>query len=808
MNKNVKRIFFVLTILTLLVAITTVSATNDTCDTSNVISETPAVDQTSSEVISDEVTTTSDNEVKTENNKIIEKEDKKLKTENMSLDEIEYSQTITDQEYNADIEVYGENYYFKNCSINNNYINVDNGGILTLENCVVNTAKRIEIVGGPPSTLNLINTTFNQKIRLIGSNAYCEKINISYAGIYVEKAELPPEIFEDPELLEMLLEDFPDLLTNLGGELIINDSDINNMITGKDAQITCYNSRINNTINGTVNITFDTETVFYSNANINCTNITIDDINRVIPYLGIYNDTYTLSNNIITTEKLNLGNLTILNSTINNKITNKGTLTLNNTTINSTIDNRGVLYIDDDVILGENAQIVGLGTIVTNNITRLLPILEAITGNYTITNITLDKTYKFYGNITLDDSTITSTDNVNYGILKLVNTNVQTDEESNWIINNRILIIDEDSTTTGNIINYGEVYNGNLPEDFSYDPTHHIINNNSISIYLDIIYDHGQSESEEGYDTGFLSDLVKEGDTLDFQGTISHVTRLERIVINKPVNIITFTNDGRIEDFDSITYSNGASGSNVTGLYTYNTQFYVKNAHNMVFDNISNVVNSKRVGGGVGQTSIRENSTNITVKNSYFYTKDNGGSSTFVFGWADNCTLINSTIETDGMVGNLIYLTTYNVYVPDEVMPNSNNQILNNVIIGPDDNSPICWSIVLTGANNTIANNVIYYRGEGIVQQYGSDAALILNNNITNNTHIKSRLYNELIVDTTEFTAGESTTIKASIYYATKINTNITNGKVTFKVNGKTLKDTNGKVIYVKMINGTAVRQQ
>ena len=88
------------------------------------------------------------------------------------------------------------------------------------------------------------------------------------------------------------------------------------------------------------------------------------------------------------------------------------------------------------MILGENAQIVGLGTIVTNNITRLLPILEAITGNYTITNITLDKTYKFYGNITLDDSTITSTDNVNYGILKLVNTNVQTDEESNWIINN------------------------------------------------------------------------------------------------------------------------------------------------------------------------------------------------------------------------------------------------------------------------------------------------------------------------------------------------------------------------------------
>ena len=39
---------------------------------------------------------------------------------------------------------------------------------------------------------------------------------------------------------------------------------------------------------------------------------------------------------------------------------------------------------------------------------------------------------------------------------------------------------------------------------------------------------------------------------------------------------------------------------------------------------------------------------------------------------------------------------------------------------------------------------------------------------------------------------------------ATKINTNITKGKVTFKVDGKTLKDANGKVIYAKIINGTA----
>ena len=45
----------------------------------------------------------------------------------------------------------------------------------------------------------------------------------------------------------------------------------------------------------------------------------------------------------------------------------------------------------------------------------------------------------------------------------------------------------------------------------------------------------------------------------------------------------------------------------------------------------------------------------------------------------------------------------------------------------------------------------------------------------------------------------------SQIHYvdAIKINTNINQGKVTFNVNGKTLKDVNGKVIYAKVVNGT-----
>ena len=61
-----------------------------------------------------------------------------------------------------------------------------------------------------------------------------------------------------------------------------------------------------------------------------------------------------------------------------------------------------------------------------------------------------------------------------------------------------------------------------------------------------------------------------------------------------------------------------------------------------------------------------------------------------------------------------------------------------------------------------------------------------------------------LKVDTTKFTIGSTANISASIYDGESIVTEINKGKVVFKVNGKTLKDANGKVIYVKIINGTA----
>ena len=62
-----------------------------------------------------------------------------------------------------------------------------------------------------------------------------------------------------------------------------------------------------------------------------------------------------------------------------------------------------------------------------------------------------------------------------------------------------------------------------------------------------------------------------------------------------------------------------------------------------------------------------------------------------------------------------------------------------------------------------------------------------------------------ITVDTTTFTIGQTTQLKATIYQGSEIVETLNKGKVVFKVNGKSLKDANGKVIYAKVVNGTAI---
>ncbi|RAP53736.1 MAG: hypothetical protein BZ137_05845, partial [Methanosphaera sp. rholeuAM130] len=135
------------------------------------------------------------------------------------------------------------------------------------------------------------------------------------------------------------------------------------------------------------------------------------------------------------------------------------------------------------------------------------------------------------------------------------------------------------------------------------------------------------------------------------------------------------------------------------------------------------------------------------------------------------------------------------------VKASNNANILNNTInvVGHDYAVEVTNSSNLNGINNTIENNTLI-----TTKHTGSRAVLApKNNTVQNNIPMEIAGYT-LEIDTTEFTVGLKQTVSSTIYYNDEVARNINKGKVTFKVNGKTLKDSNGKTVYANVVNGTA----
>ena len=213
---------------------------------------------------------------------------------------------------------------------------------------------------------------------------------------------------------------------------------------------------------------------------------------------------------------------------------------------------------------------------------------------------------------------------------------------------------------------------------------------------------------------------------LTFKEKVIDIEAEYNIIINKPINIISSTNDAYVslhthagsmfgtEPGNRFSITKEGSYTNVTGIYFYNTQLWLTNTHHVTLNNISAIVEDQPVGSGVGQTSIRENSTYVTVKKQLFLYKDNGGSSSLVLAWADYCTIDNNTIEVAGMAGNMLYATHYNVRTADDsTLGNRYNKIINNKLRTGNAESDICWGIVIQGSDNLIENNTVEKLGGG-----------------------------------------------------------------------------------------------
>ena len=225
-----------------------------------------------------------------------------------------------------------------------------------------------------------------------------------------------------------------------------------------------------------------------------------------------------------------------------------------------------------------------------------------------------------------------------------------------------------------------------------------------------------------------LSTSVSNGDDITFNTDISKTGKT--YIINKEVNIIG--NDKTItlntvsgsyfgnETGSSFIFDNGAAHSTVTNLNFYNTQIIVRNTQYITFDNLDVTVSNQNIGQGIGIFSIRDNSGYITVENSRFSTTNNGGSSTLVLAAAHHCTIDHNTITGTGNVGNILYLTTYNIAGMDidDLELNSYNTISYNEINGPSTASVIRYGIALTGHDNDILYNTVNMAGQGITTQW------------------------------------------------------------------------------------------
>ena len=684
---------------------------------------------------------------------------------------------------------------------------ITNNGDLTIENSTVNG------IITNKGKLTIRNSTITQRITNSGTLILDDNIefgaNFQITGtghvITDNMSKVFPYMNQFYEEATVILGEYNKEIMNYG-KLTIENSTLTGFVVNREAtsEMTLKNTTINSqqitnigrmelnnaTVNSQVNnngiLIISDDTVLGENFNVPPTSsgqIIINDTQRVADFLSTYTGNIVLNNKTISTEKDNQENLT-----------------LNNCTINATITNNGRITIDDNTVFADNGKITGKGEIITDNINRLLPYIDCIHGNYTITDTTLNKTYSFDGNVTLNNCTITKPDNTNYGILNLNKCTVNVGEDNIFLDNLGTVYVRSDTSIIGQIENI----EGQTIYQEVYEPKTIVVTNRTLKYYFDI--DNG----------GNLTSRVNPGDTLDFQGAISGIPNLKNLCVNKPVNIISTTQDAVI---DLNTTNGDLSGqspgnlfaivkegayTNVTGIYFHNTQLWLYNTDHVTLDNISAVVEDQKVGNGVGQTSIRANSTYITVKNSYFYTRNNGGSSTLVIAWGNYCSLINNTVVGEGNVGNLIYLTTYNVGVPRNVTYNSHNLILNNTLHGPKQKADICWGIVLSGTDNLVDGNIIDFNGAGVNFQWGSgsdtgEGELLYNitgNTISNNKLYRSCgiyagdiIYNNYVengtIGVTNAIAYNNTASSMTIDGQSQLSDNTINGDVLFTKNTK-----------------------
>ena len=499
-------------------------------------------------------------------------------------------------------------------------------------------------------------------------------------------------------------------------------------------------------------------------------------------------------------------------------------LTITPENYESYIFNNELIGVDEDTNIIFKGDFINKGQI---SITTPGIIINGENATFTNTSFELDDV-----NITIKNMKINNTDTTEYTIKSAGN--------NNKIINNTIYTYNTNGKTAA-IANTG---GSNI-----------LISNNTVKVYgpaLTITYGSGTSiaNTQGILSVGGENNIISKNNVKVYNSTNSDdslYSTIEGITApGKSNNILIINNNvtvtgGRfnygINTLDRVNntiikdnnihvtghrYVNGIqmgnkatnctiTGNNITGI-CYNTTTFTDDNEPLAFG----IITTSMGGGRTNNITITNN--NIQLNSSVIYGMEIYQTS--------NTTINNNTILGNGnyTMGIGLAHSEDNTIINNEMILYGNSNIKINDIVEEIRPANTGIQIQQNSHNTQIDNNTIIIKDIGqhdltINTENSIKNTTITNNKLTTSTKTGTRTINtnydtylenntraiintKIVLETINAQVGDTINLKAYVYdiYGNPINT----GRVVFKVNGKTIKDANGNIIYATVKDGIA----
>jgi hypothetical protein len=187
-----------------------------------------------------------------------------------------------------------------------------------------------------------------------------------------------------------------------------------------------------------------------------------------------------------------------------------------------------------------------------------------------------------------------------------------------------------------------------------------------------------------------------------------------------------------------------------------------------------------------------------TVTDNTLYGVNVCGSDSVIYEGEDNTVERNTPKSIDITMGERIGFIGQETNIGVSVIDEDGNEVQGGTVTFKDANGKVLGTSEVVDGVASIDVTFSKAVNTTIIAEYANDYTTA----VTNNTLIVRKAETTITINEFTATVGEEVTITATVL--DEAGNAVTNGKVVFKVNGKTLKDANGKVIYAKVTDGIA----